>query len=307
MIEEKMTVSADEKFPLNALLTLPDNLNGKVPAAVLVHGSGPNDMNEQVKKTALFKDLVEALAVRGVAGLRYDKRTFVYGKEMVNDKALSVREETIDDAIAAANLLQADARIDADKIFIIGHSMGAMLAPRIDAEGGNFAGLILLAGSPRKLEEISLSQNEEALAELDETTRKQYEPQVAALKASYQKMYELTDEEAQEIEIMPHLKAYYLKEWGEHPAEHYLSNLTKPILILQGDKDFHVSVDKDFAAYKTLMIGKPNAMFRLYPNLSHVFMPSQGKTIKDGLAEYDADIHLAPEVADDIVKFIKEI
>ncbi|MBQ2481395.1 MAG: prolyl oligopeptidase family serine peptidase, partial [Treponema sp.] len=65
---------------------------------------------------------------------------------MMMKKQITVREETIEDAVTAAGLLRSDGRIDAERIFIVGHSMGAMLAPRIDAEGGNFRGLIMMAG-----------------------------------------------------------------------------------------------------------------------------------------------------------------
>ena len=307
MIEETVIVSSDEKFPLDGILVLPENLSTPVPAVVLVHGSGPNDKNEQIKKTALFKDLAEALGKQEIASIRYDKRTFVYGKEMTEDRTLSVREETIDDAVAAASLLRNDSRIDAKRIFIIGHSMGAMLAPRIDAEGGNFAGLLLLAGSPRKFEEIFIEQNNVMIAQLNKVLQWIAKKQIAALNKKLIGIYDLSDEEAQRTMVLgKHVSAYYLKEWGEHSASDYLSVLSKPIMILQGDKDFHVSVEKDFGAYQHLLADKSNVTFKLYPNLSHVFMPSQGKTIKDGLAEYDADIHLASEVANDIVNFIKE-
>ena len=61
-------------------------------------------------------------------------------------------------------LLKKDSRIDKDSIYIIGHSMGAMLAPRIDAEGGDYAGLILMAGTPRKIEEV-LEEQLEAMSQ----------------------------------------------------------------------------------------------------------------------------------------------
>ncbi|MDQ0188881.1 alpha/beta hydrolase family protein [Alicyclobacillus cycloheptanicus] len=167
MIDEEIVIGADTKFPLNGILTIPEETNGLFPAVVLVHGSGPSNRDERVGNVAPFKDLAEGLSARGIAVIRYDKRTFVYGKQMRTDSGLSVREETMEDAIRAANLLRSDPRIDADKIFILGHSMGGMLAPRIDAEGGDFAGIIMMAGSPRKLEEILLDQGEDALHSLN--------------------------------------------------------------------------------------------------------------------------------------------
>ena len=165
MIEEKIIVGKDTKYPLNGLLTLPEDATGPVPVVVFVHGSGASNMDEKVGKLTPFKDLAQGLARHGIASVRYDKRSFAHGFKMLRDKSLevTVKTETIDDAILATDLLKKDPRIDPERVFIIGHSMGGMLAPRIDAEGGKYAGLIIMAGAPRKLEEIILDQNEAAL------------------------------------------------------------------------------------------------------------------------------------------------
>ena len=120
-------------------------------------------MDEKVGKLTPFKDLAEGLARHNIASIRYDKRTFIHGLKLIREKEVTVKKETIEDAILATELLRNDSRIDNERIFIVGHSMGGMLAPRIDAEGGNYKGLILLAGSPRKLEEILIDQNKDVL------------------------------------------------------------------------------------------------------------------------------------------------
>ena len=153
MTVENIIVGENTKYPLNGLLTLPDGANKPVPAVVFVHGSGASNMDEKVGKVTPFKDLAEGLAKLGIASIRYDKRFFVHGFKLMKEKNVTVKMETIKDALLATEILKKDSRIDKDNIFIIGHSMGAMLAPRIDAEGGDYKGLILMAGSPRKLEE----------------------------------------------------------------------------------------------------------------------------------------------------------
>ena len=157
MISEKKTVGAGTAYPLNGLLTLPDNLSEPVPAVVMVHGSGPSNMDERIMKLTPFKDLAEGLAKRGVASLRYDKRTFAYKRELAKTSP-TVNEETVDDALLAVALLKDDERIDQNRVFLLGHSMGAMLAPRIDAQGADVKGLILMAGTPYRLEEVMLKQ-----------------------------------------------------------------------------------------------------------------------------------------------------
>ena len=287
MTDEKIVIGVGTKYPLNGMLTIPDETNELLPAVVLVHGSGPSNMDGKIGNNYPFKDLAEALAERGIAALRYDKRTFVYGKEMRNDTGLSVKEETIEDAILAANFLRKDLRIDGNKIFIIGHSMGGMLAPRIDAEGGNFAGIIIMAGSPRKLEEIIMTQNNDVLNSLNMFLKMIARKQIEALSSKFNNIYNLSDEEAKSTKVLgKYVRAYYLKEMGEHPSTNYLKALDKPVLILQGDKDFQVSLEKDFDAYKRVLGDTQNVTFKLYPNLNHLFMPSVYGELRKAKKEY---------------------
>ena len=106
MVIEKIVVGKDTEYPLNGLLSIPDGAEGPVPAVVMVHGSGPSNMDENVMKLTPFKDLAEGLAARGVASLRYDKRTFAYGKKLSKLSGMTVREETVDDALMALDLLK---------------------------------------------------------------------------------------------------------------------------------------------------------------------------------------------------------
>ena len=132
MYSETIIVGAGTEYPLNGLLTLPDeaaepqpgglakrepgNPAKPFPAVVMVHGSGASNMDEKVMKLTPFKDLAEGLAKHGVASLRYDKRTFVHGRRMIRNKGLTVKEETIEDALLAVQMLKKDPRIDHDRI-----------------------------------------------------------------------------------------------------------------------------------------------------------------------------------------------
>ncbi|MEH7118958.1 alpha/beta fold hydrolase [Neobacillus vireti] len=308
MIDEKIVIGDGTKYPLNGMLSIPDEINGLLPAVVLVHGSGPSNMDGKVGNNYPYKDLANALAERGIAVLRYDKRTFVYGKEMKNDTGLSVKEETIEDAILAANFLRKDSRINGNKIFIIGHSMGGMLAPRIDAEGGNFAGIIIMAGSPRKLEEIMMSQNNDVLNSLNRFLKMIAKKQIAAISSKFNNIYNLSDEEAKSTKVLgKYVRAYYLKEIGEHPAAIYLQALDKPVFILQGEKDFQASVEKDFNSYKTLLSDKQNVTFKLYPNLNHLFMPSVYGEILKAKKEYKLPQQIDKQVIQDVSEWILSV
>ena len=116
MIEEKIIIGGNTKYPLNGILTLPNEINKPVPAVVLVHGSGPSNMDEKVGKLTPFKDLAQGLANKGIAVIRYDKRTYAHKKQLKNKRDITVKEETIEDAILATQILRNDPRIDSDKI-----------------------------------------------------------------------------------------------------------------------------------------------------------------------------------------------
>lgn len=179
-----------------------------------------------------------------------------------------------------------------------------MLAPRIDAEGGNFRGLILLAGSPRKLEEILLEQIREMMEQSGRLTRWIIKKQLAALEDTFSGLYSMTDEAAKAKKMSGGTSLYYFKEMGKHPVPMYLETLRKPILVMQGEKDFQVKADVDFAAYQQLLANHPNAVFRLYENLNHVFVPSVYGQITKAKQEYNVEQHIGEDVIGDIANWI---
>ena len=306
MIEEKIIVGTKE-YPLNGLLTIPGTGTAPYPAVVLVHGSGAQDMNEKVGKTYFFKDMAEGLVKHGIASIRYDKRTFVHGKKMVKEFGgdLTVWHETIEDAILAAELVRKDSRVDPSRVFIAGHSMGGCLAPRIDVEGGDFAGLIILASSPRRLEEIIKDQQEDFLESSKGIIRWIASKQIKKISATLDKLYKISDEEAKKTPLFgKYNMLYYLQEWGKKPVSEYFEESQKPVLIMHGGKDVQVTVEKDFNTYKEILADYPQASFKLYPNLNHMLMPSVYNEISKVMKEYKKPQNIESYVIADIVDWI---
>lgn len=157
-----ITVGSDQ-WKLPGTLTVP-NGKGPWPAVVLVHGSGPNSRDECVGGACVFRDLAEGLSSRGVAVLRYDKRTMVYPKECAADKDFTMTRETVDDGVRAAELLRKQDGIDPRRVFALGHSQGGYMMPRIMQADPNMAGVIILAGNVRPLEELIVEQYEYILS-----------------------------------------------------------------------------------------------------------------------------------------------
>ena len=306
MTEEKITICADPQYPLNGCLTLPDDLTKKVPAVVFVHGSGSSNMDEKIYKITPFRDLAHGLAARGIASVRYDKRSFVYGLKMIGAAKgkLTVKEEVIADAVAAAALLRADARIDPDRVFIIGHSMGGMLAPRIDHDGGNFRGLVIMAGSPRRLEEILIDQIVSMKESIPRFLCGILDRQKKKYERLFDGLYELSDDEALGKKFGGGVTLYYFKEMGQPTVADYLAKSEKPMLIMQGDRDLQVSIERDFNVYKTLLSDRENVEFRLYEGLNHAFVPALYDSIKDAAKEFKKERHIGDTVFDDIADFI---
>ena len=301
MICENITVGAGTQYPLDGLLTLPDSPDGRVPAVVMVHGSGPSDKNEQVMKLRPFQDLAEGLVKRGVASVRYDKRTFTYKKQLAKING-TVKEETVDDALLAVELLKNDPRIDPARVFILGHSMGAMLAPRIDAEGADAAGLILMACTPYRLEEVVVKQLARSQANSPLGLLVKLENKIFSKK--FEGLYEMSDEEAKKKKFAGSLTLYYFKEMGKKTATDYLSESKKPALILQGGKDAQVLADDDYEALRRRLAGRENTVFKCYPSLNHCFVEAISDSMLHAAKEYGTERHIGDEVINDIADFI---
>jgi hypothetical protein len=306
MINEKVIVGEGSEYPLNGLLTLPEDLSNPVPAVVMVHGSGASNMDEKVMKLTPFKDLAEGLVKHGIASVRYDKRTFVHGRKMAKAKACpSVKEETIEDALLAIEILKKDPRMDHDRIFILGHSMGAMLAPRIDAEGGNVKGLVMMAGTPYRLEDVvlrQLTQSGSSKSILKWFVGLEYK----LFARKFDGLYQMSDEEAKKKKFAGNVSLYYFKEMGQKTAADYLLESEKPVLIMQGGRDFQVLAEDDYKKFRELLAGRENTDFKLYPELNHCFVSAIYDDILKASKEYGLERHIGDEVIRDIAAFIRE-
>jgi len=280
-IAEPVVIGRGGEWELNGMLTMPvgAGAGNRVPAVVLVHGSGPGDMDLTVGENRPFLDIAGHLSDNGIAAIRYDKRTLAHGPRMLEELggSLTVREETIEDAILAARLLMDDPRVDANRVYLLGISMGGMLAPRIHAEeGGNFAGLILLAGTPRLLSDILIEQLRTSFGiALEDGPEKTLQlAQLDSLAQMFAAIPGMSDEQARATPSIGGGSAYYFKDLMTHPFADYAKALDVPVLVMQGGSDFQVLADVDFAMLRELFAGRDNVAFKLYEGLNHLFMPS---------------------------------
>jgi dienelactone hydrolase len=299
--EEKVTVGAGTEWALPATLTLPLGA-GPFPAVVLVHGSGPNDRDETVGPNKPFKDLALGLAAQGIAVLRYDKRTRVYSDKLAALANFTVKEETIDDARAAVTLLRYTPQIDPQKIFVLGHSLGGMLVPRIGlAAYDHIAGFIIFAGATRPLEDEMVRQYEYIYGLHGQITT-QEQAEMADYKRQAARIKQLTPADAGSKELLLFAPpTYWLDLRGYFPPKAAL-RLKQPMLILQGERDYNVTMPA-FHDWQRVLAGRTNVTFKSYPKLDHLFLEGTGPASD---ADYARPRNIPKYVIDDIAAWIKK-
>ena len=298
--EKDFTVGSGE-WALPGTLTLPVAAATPLPAVVLVHGSGPNDRDETILANKPFRDLAWGLASKGIAVLRYEKRTKQYASKLAaaSISKLTVQEETIDDALTAAAQLRATDGIDAKRIFILGHSMGGMVAPRIGQADPKLAGLIILAGSTRPLEDLVVEQTRYLLS-LEGKISTEGQSKLDELEVEVAKVKKLTVADASSSTLLLHAPPSYWLDLREHDPVAAAKALKQPLLILQGGRDYQVT-ETDFNGWKNGLGSKPTVTFKLYPSLNHLFIAGEGKSTP---AEYERPGHVAEAAVTDIAAWI---
>jgi hypothetical protein len=278
--EEDITIG--DKWKLKGKLTIP-NGNGNYPAIILVHGSGPNDMDESIGPNKPFKDLAYGLSSNGIVVLRYDKRTKVYGNKMNN---ISLKDEYFEDVNYAIEYLS---KLDfVNKIYVLGHSLGGYLAPYIAYNNNKVSGIILMAAPGRNLEDLTIEQLK-YLKKLE--NNETYDNLINKLK-------KIKNNELKDNEYILGAPVSYYKELRNFNPINYLPKLNIPILILQGKRDYQVT-EKD---YKILKNHSKNYESHLYDKLNHLFISGKGDP---NPYEYYIEGHVDKKVVFDIIKWIK--
>jgi dienelactone hydrolase len=283
---DDVTVGA---YKLPGTLTIPKG-NGPFPAAVLIQGSGPNDRDETVGANHPFADIAGGLSSRAIVTLRYDKRTYAHRNlDPKKTAAVTVDDEVVEDAVAAVRMLRGRREVAQDRIFVIGHSLGATLAPEIAKKAWPVAGIVMLAPSGRKLPQL-MAEQARFLGQSSPAQLAEIEQQADLLSAHK----------------MPATQTFF-----GAPASYYYDldardevaiarSLDVPILILHGARDYP-AIDEDIRDWQTGLKGDAKVQVETFPGLNHLFMAA---TDKPAPTEYFAPGHVDAAVIGTITSFI---
>jgi len=292
--EEEVAFGA-EPWVLPGTLTLPAG-EGPFPAVVLVHGSGPSDRDETAYAVKPFRDLAQGLAAKGIATLRFDKRTYVHSQKFGSHPEFTLQEESVQDALAAVRFLAGDKRIASDQIYVLGHSLGGLALPRIldQAEEGLIRGGIAMA-SPNSMLDTLWAQNR-ILVETGQLPPEQL--------AFIKPQLDMLRDPAFDPENPP--EGYLLGTphyWHDlvPKASELLKQQEQPVLFLQGGRDFQVPVS-EFESLQADLAGRTNLTFQLFPKLNHLFTEGEGEV--STMAEYTVPANVPEYVVQTIADWI---
>ncbi len=272
---ERKVVVVSGKFNLPGVLCLPNAVNNP-PLAILLAGSGPNDKDGSIGPNKILKDLAVGLASMGVASLRYDKRTLVYGEELKGNNNLDIHDEVINDALSAIQLLSKMPETRASKVFVIGHSLGGMCAPLVASKSSKVKGVVLMAANARPLEDL-LPEQIEYLYSLDSLDMNEKQD-LLALNRQIKKVKDPVQLKTAPADSLPlGLSSAYWQSLKKYNQLATAKKLKQPILVLQGKRDYQVLM-KDYEIWKNELQAAEKNKFYVYENLNHLFLSGEGKS-----------------------------
>lgn len=295
--ETEIKIKGLKNDDLVGLLTVPKKAKN-FPIVVLVHGSGPGDMDETVGPNKPFKDIAAGLAAQGIATVRYVKRSLIYPNEMTG--AFTVKEEVINDALKAIELAATVPNVDKKQIYLLGHSLGGMLAPRLATLAPQLKGIILAAAPARKLTDIIVDQNKYMFEQLKDTTAATHKIlDTALIEVSKSRIFKLGDMKPDSIILG--IPASYWVDLNNYDQVAVAKKLSKRIMIVQGGNDFQIP-DQEFTLWNAALAKKSNATLKLYPELNHLL---SAQTEKGDSKQYQTPANVSEKLITDIAAWIK--
>lgn len=298
--KERIVVKTDS-FELDGELIVPSDCNN-CPVVVLVHGSGPSDMDGTFGPNKLYLDLAYGFANRGIATIRYNKRTLTYGKTLAKLDSMTIYEETINDALSAVKLAKTFDFLDSNQVYVLGHSLGAYCSPLIAQKTKNLAGIIVLAGPARPLCKI-IPEQYDYIFNLDSNLTKMEKEKLFLAQQEALFIQNLPSEVTELKEMGSNSMLWYHRMMLKYDPIKTIDSLTCRSLIIQGDRDYQVRYETEFTAFKSGLSHNPQVQFELIPGANH-FMIYGDKPSEP--SEYYNVEHIQNSTLDILGKWILE-
>jgi pimeloyl-ACP methyl ester carboxylesterase len=289
--------------PLQGTLTLPAG-KGPFPAVVLVSGSGPGDQAETVGPNKPFLDIALGLGARGIASLRYDKRTRDY-PQSIDPRTATPTQEYVPDALAAIGQLRHERAVDPDRIFVLGHSQGGTYAPLIAKRAPEVTGIILLAAGAESMGSAMLRQTR-YLATLPGrigATAKAELPDLRREVAEIDDPAKLERDSPGRVLLGGVGPAYYLSAL-RYDEVATARSIPQPLLLLQGDHDYQCTISNDLDVWVRGLRGREGVTVVRFPKADHLFLDGTGRPTP---LEYQEHGHVDPKVIATIASWIDKV
>lgn len=292
-IEEEVEFDC-QGYKISGSLIVPKNQRS-FPIVIMATGSGPNNRDEKIGANKPFKNIAQGLGSLGVATLRYDKRTLTH-KGLLNDLPnFDIDNEYTEEISSAVEFISN--KYQGRNLYFLGHSMGAFMAPRIIKEVSEFNGAVMLAANARPLEDLVLEQTEYIMTETGDVN--QYNLAIITKSIAEVKKIKKMSSKVEEPLLLDLSKAYWLS-LNKYQLIKDAKDIKVPMLVLQGERDYQVTME-DFNIWKENFEKSKNWNFNSYPDLNHLFMTGEGKSMPK---EYMNPGFVAENVVSDIARFI---
>jgi dienelactone hydrolase len=294
---EEVTVKAQD-WTLAGTLLIPKTGARPFPAVITITGSGQQTRDEPVpipglEKYGLMRQIAETLASRGIAVLRVDDRGV--GQSTGADTLMTTATTSgfADDVRAQVAYLRSRPEIDGNRIALVGHSEGGIIAPMVASTDPRIAAIVVMAGSAMRGDQISISQLNDALGRDAALTEAEKDRQRAEQRETIRAVVTGGDLS----KYPPQVRLPWLKEFWTYDPLQTVRKVRQPILILHGALDRQVTVEQAGMLEQAARgAGNKDVTVRLFPNLNHLFLPAK----TGAFSEYSA--LETSRVGDDLLK-----
>jgi hypothetical protein len=281
---------------LDGILTVPKE-GANFACVVLVHGSGPNDMDETIGNNKVFRDIAWQLGELGVATYRYNKSTYQHPELFIGNLDMTLEEETVNDAVEISNIISSNDLIDSNRVYVLGHSLGGNAIPLIAQNTDFVAGYVIMAGNTRPLEDLMVEQTE-YLINIDNIVTIDEQNYLDNLNVEVEKIKNINNYNKEDVILGVNVE--YWRYLSEYDPVDTAANISAPVLVLQGLGDYQVTI-KDYNGWYNAYSDYDNWSFKTYQDLNHLMMIGSTPSVP---AEYNIASEVNEKVITDIFSWI---